>query len=112
MSEKYSAKMTPVPAISGGAVVWGWKAELTDNYDEKVYPFEEPSVYTSSDEALQAGTKSLRELVRAYDLVAVYQVDLYSPDPAPEEKPEEPKEPEVEENPEKPGEPEEGTATE
>jgi hypothetical protein len=103
--EKYRAAMTAVPTMDGAQVVWGWRAELEDLSRETKESFEFPSMFATSKEALAAGTKSLRALVRAYDEVAVYQVDLYAPEPEPE--PEEPKEENPEEENEAPeGEPE------
>lgn len=87
--EKYRAAMTAVPTVVDGSnVVWGWRAELEDLSNEKKQDFEFPGMFASSAEALKAGTASLRALVRAYDEVAVYQVDLYAPEPEPEPEPE------------------------
>lgn len=86
--EKYRAAITAVPAVNGAEVVWGWRAELEDLSTEEKQTFEFSNMFTSSKEALAQGTKSLRALVRAYDDVAVYQVDLYAPEPEPEETPE------------------------
>lgn len=98
--EKYRAAMTAVPSVLDGAnVVWGWRAELEDLSTEKKEEFEFPGMFKSSAEALQAGTASLRALVRAYDDVAVYQVDLYAPEPEPEPEVEETKEEETPEEP-------------
>lgn len=102
--EKYRAAMTAVPTVMDGAnVVWGWRAELEDLSTEKKQEFEFPGMFTSSAEALKAGTASLRALVRAYDEVAVYQVDLYAPEPEPDVEEPVKEEPEAEttEEPEK-----------
>jgi hypothetical protein len=86
--EKYKAAITAVPAMNGAEVVWGWRAELLDLSTEEKQTFEFNNMFSSSKEALENATKSLRALIRAYDEVAIYQVDLYAPEPEPEETPE------------------------
>jgi hypothetical protein len=85
--EKYRAAITAVPMMTGERVMWGWRAELEDLSTEKKENFDFPGAFASSEEALKAGTRSLRTLVRAYDEVAIYSVDLYGPEPEPEDAP-------------------------
>lgn len=85
MSDKYAARISPVPTIVGNEVTWGWRVELTDNGDEKVYPFEGGAEHPTAQAALAAGTKAIRSYVRALDDVGVYDVNLTAPDPIVEE---------------------------
>jgi hypothetical protein len=83
----YTARLAPVPSLDEtGTVVWGWKADLTESGTDENTTLSGGG-FDSASGALNAGTKALRALVRAYGEVDVYSVDLYAPEPV-EETPE------------------------